>query len=275
MEEVKAIYRDNQFYREILRYMLSDSELKKIVEMSKYSEEEDKWNVQSFTLQEKSLALPIVKLGQIGNNRFTNDKNGGNKQIIFQNYGEDNNNNDGYDIIDDFDKEENSNNLQNNFELKSSKSSKKIKEINRYEDQINKRINFRMNKDRIYVNEKRQAKSQVPGIRNIAGTQKFFYNKLIAPSIDEVNNINKILMSKKEREKFEALHSGAIGNKKILNPMLVSASNSNELFPKANKTGKISLIPLGNINSNKIDNDLKIPPITGNKKIKLAHIGDK
>ena len=34
-EGVKAIYRDNQFYREIIRYLLSDIELKKIIDMSK------------------------------------------------------------------------------------------------------------------------------------------------------------------------------------------------------------------------------------------------
>ena len=66
MEGVKAIYRNNQFYREIIRYMLSDSELKQIIDMSKYIEEEDKWKVQSFSLQEKSLSLPTVNLGKIG-----------------------------------------------------------------------------------------------------------------------------------------------------------------------------------------------------------------
>ena len=78
MEGVKAIYRNNQFYREILKYMLSDEELQKIRDLSKYIEDEDKWNVQSFTLQEKSLALPTVKLGQLGggfgNNRITDLK---------------------------------------------------------------------------------------------------------------------------------------------------------------------------------------------------------
>jgi hypothetical protein len=57
--------------------------------MSKFVEEEDKWNVQSFSLQEKSLALPTVKLGQIGggggikNNRIPDLKqNGSKKQIL-------------------------------------------------------------------------------------------------------------------------------------------------------------------------------------------------
>jgi hypothetical protein len=227
-------------------------------------------------LQEKSLSLPTVKLGQIGG---IPNKNGGNKQIIFQNYGnEDNNNND--DNNDDY-----NNNEYDDEEnmLKASKSSKKIQEINRYEDQINNRINFRMSKDKIVVDGKRQAKSQVPSKRNIAGTQKSFYNKIIAPTIDETNNINRILMTKKEREKYEELSNGGLGNKQLLNPMFVSASNSNQIFPKGNKLGKLVLNPLGNNNPNKFEVSIKatveinnkMPPIIGNKKIKLAHIGDK
>jgi kinesin family protein 3/17 len=287
MEGVKAIYRNNQFYREILKYMLSDEELQKIRDLSKYIEDEDKWNVQSFTLQEKSLALPTVKLGQLGggfgNNRITDlKKNGGNKQIIFQNYDNDNNNN-----YEDEDENNNQNNyenkkLQKDIDLKVSKSSKKIKEINRYENQLNNnRINFRLSKDKIVVDGKRQAKSQVPVMRNNAGTQKAFYNKIIAPSIDETNNINKILMNEKERKKFEGLSNGGNGN--LLNPMYVSASNPSQYFSKGNKHGKIMLNPLGNGNGNKFESSMKnnmdskniMPPIFGNKKIKLAQIQEK
>ena len=50
MEGVRAIYSDNLFYREILRYKISDSELKQIIDMNKYVEDEDKWNVQTFSL---------------------------------------------------------------------------------------------------------------------------------------------------------------------------------------------------------------------------------
>ena len=276
MEGVKAIYRDNQFYREILKYMLSDSELKQIVNMSKYIEDEDKWNVQSFSLQEKSLSLPTVKLGQIGGGRISDIRDGGNKQIIFQNYGDDdNNNNDNYSNNDEY--ENNDNNT-----LKSSNSIKKLKEINRYDDQINNRINIRMSKEKFVIDGKRQAKSHVANIRNIAGTQKSFYNKIGDTNIDETNNINRILMTQKEREKFEELTNGGVGNKQTLNPMFVSASKSNQIYPKNNKLGKLILNPLEN-NTNKyevsfkatLDINNRMPPIIGNKKIKLAHIGDK
>ena len=288
MEGVKAIYRDNQFYREIIRFMLSDSELKKIIDLSKFKEEEDKWDVQSFSLQEKSLALPTMKLGQInggfGNNRLTDLKKngGGNKQVIFQNYDNDNDSNN------NFDEENNQNNYENSllpktFDLKASKSSRKMKEINRYEDQINNRINFRLSKDKFVVDGKRQAKSQVPLNRNTAGTQKSFYNKLNPPTSDETNNINRILMNEKERKKFEELGNGGNSNKTYLNPMFVSATNPGQVFGKGNKHGKLVLNPLGNNNPNKLEVSKKatveinnrMPPIIGNKKIKLQQIKER
>ncbi len=287
MEGVKAIYRDNQFFREILRYMLSDEELKQIIELSKYNEEEEKWTVQSFTLEEKSLALPSVKLGQLGggfgNNRLPEQKkNGGNKQIIFQNYGNEDKNNDDEDNNNEEENEGNylgEQNLPKGFDLKNSKSNKRIKEINRYDDQINNRINFRVSKDKFIVDGKRQAKSQIPLARNIAGTQKSFYSK---GDLDEGNNINRILMNQKEREKFEGLSNGGL-NKQLLNPMFVSASNPSKLFSNGNKHGKVILNPLGANNGNKLEVSFKatveinnrMPPIIGNKKIKLAQIQEK
>ena len=280
MEGVKAIYRDNQFYREIIRYMLSDSELKQIIDLSKYIEEEDKWKVQSFSLQEKSLALPTVNLGKIGggfaNNRLVDlKKKDSNKQIIFQNYGneEENNNNNN----NDEENEDNNENYGDNICQKASydinKSNRKLKEIN------SKRINLRLSNEKIIIDSKRQSKSQVPLIRNISGTQKSFYNKLNESKGDEASNINKYLMSKKEREKYEALNNaGGIRNKPFLNPMYVSASNPIQL--KGNKFGKVMLNPLGNNNTNKLEVAFKstvdmnnlIPPLIGNKKIKLAKI---
>ena len=70
--------------------MLSDGELKKIIDMSKYSEEEEKWDVQSFSLKEKSLALPSMKLGGNMNNLNNRFQKRSSKQVIFQNYGNEN-----------------------------------------------------------------------------------------------------------------------------------------------------------------------------------------
>ena len=284
MEGVKAIYRDNQFYREILRYMLSKSELDQIIEMSKYNEEEDKWNVQSFSFQEKSLSLPSMKLGQFGG-RFGRPNNNGNKQIIFQNYGDEdnnnNNNNSNEDNDDDDNYEENIHkdfedlNRKREYEMKKTQSRSKYKlmpdkgssdsliNLNDFDDKANSRINFRLSKEKLYVDGKRQAKSQAPGERNL-GTKKNFSNTANAL---EMNNINKILMSKKEREKFEQLSNGM--NNGYLNP----------LHESPNKHRKIILNPLGSDNGNNIEVSFKatveinnkMPPI-GNKKINMRQI---
>ena len=37
-------------------------------------------------------------------------------------------------------------------------------------------------------------------------------HKKVYPNIEETNNINRILMAKKEREKFEGLNGGDMGN---------------------------------------------------------------
>lgn len=180
--------------------------------MSKFVEEEDKWNVQSFSLQEKSLSLPTVKLGQIGggnkNNRITDLKqNGSNKQILFQNYGNEENNDKSYSNNNEND--ENLENLGENilpkstFDLKLSKTNRKKEEINRYQDQINNRINLRLSNDKIVIDGKKQSKSQVPLIRNISGTKKSFYNQINEPKVDEISNINKILMSKKKEKNMK------------------------------------------------------------------------
>ena len=121
-----------------------------------------------------------------------------------------------------------------------------------------------MSKEKLYVDGKRQAKSQAPGERNL-GTKKNFSNTANAL---EMNNVNKILMSKKEREKFEQLSNGM--NKGYLNPM----------YDSSNKHRKIMLNPLGSNTGNNIEVSFKatveinnkMPPIIGNKKINMGQI---
>ena len=162
MESVKQIYRNNQLYREIIRYLLTDSELNKIIQMSKYNEDEDEWNVQSFSLKEKSLALPTVnfcKNNGFGNNRFMDNKKiSGGKQIIFQNYG--------YDDIKINEGEYNDGDEKNSYE----------ENLKKNDDPINNRINLRKTKDKLYIDGKIHNKSQL-NHRNNEETQKSFYNK--------------------------------------------------------------------------------------------------
>ena len=252
MESVKQIYRNNQLYREIIRYLLTDSELNKIIQMSKYNEDEDEWNVQSFSLKEKSLALPTVnfcKNNGFGNNRFMDNKKiSGGKQIIFQNYG--------YDDIKINEGEYNDGDEKNSYE----------ENLKKNDDPINNRINLRKTKDKLYIDGKIHNKSQL-NYRNNEEIQKSFYNK---NNQEEKNNLNKIFMNQKEREKFEGLN---------LNHMIISTNNSKPIFQPGNKYGKIILNPLGNKNMNKFEASSKvsmeIPPIIENKKVQLEKIQER
>ena len=280
-EGVKAIYRDNQFYREIIRYMLSDGELKQIIDMSKYSEEEEKWDVQSFSLKEKSLALPSMKLGGNMNNLNNRFQKRSSKQIIFQNYGNENEEN----MINDYNNENinmNLNVLPKPREIKKRVSNRRPKDIvnvsgsytnlNEYDEKLNDRINMRTSKDKLLIDGRRQSKSHVPALRNPIIGQKFLINQ---PNEDERNKINKILMNQKEREKFEGL-ANKRNSKAYLNPLYGSAVNPMQLLNKANlnKHTKIQLNPLGsnqNLNSN-----INLPAnLIPNKKYKLAKIQEK
>ena len=289
-EEVKSIYRNNQFYREIIRYMLSDSELKQIVDMSKYLEEEEKWEVQNFSLREKSLALPTMKLGLPGMRKNSI------KQVIFQNYDNTYQNNDmGGENTNLINIENNTkaskdhlNFLQKGRDKNKKMSNRKLKEyvvgnsgslsnLKEYDDKLNDRINLRISNDKIVLDGRRQSKSHIPPLRNPIANQKVFSN----PNDEERNNINKILMNQKEREKFEML-SNNNKNKNLLNPLYGSASNPIQMFNKGgNKYGKIQLNPLASNNNvfNKIEsgnNNLMPPmPLLGNKKYKLGQIQEK
>ena len=302
-EEVKSIYRNNQFYREIIRYMLSDTELKQIIDLSKYVEEEEKWNVQNFSLKEKSLALPTMKLGLPG----MNNKNSS-KQIIFQNYDNTYQNNyvGGGDNMNININLENSNKTQRdvmNLLPKGRDKNKKrstrrlndyvigtgnsgsINNLKEYDDKINERINLRISNDKIILDGRRQSKSHIPALRNPIGNPKFILaqnnqNQNQNPNEDERNNINKILMNQKEREKFEMLSNNNIKNKNFLNPLYGSASNPVQLFNKGgNKYGKVQLNPLGSNNNLPIKNDnsnyMPPMPLLGGKKYKLAQIQEK
>ena len=312
LEDVKAIYRDNQLYKEIIKYLLTDSELQKIVDLSKYNEEDEKWKVQPFMIKEKSLALPTVKFGQIGggnnfneiknskNNELTreaildnltrhnkkkNENNNNNtKQVIFQNYDDDNNNNsNNNDLNNNLNDEESYEEDDDDFadknvlgvcdEVYEPKPIKlKLKDTKEgvlnnnnpnfdmdFNNKSDKRLHLIQPKDKILIDARRQAKSQVSNMRN-------------SPSPDSQmtsgnqSNVNYLLMNKKEREKFEELCSGKL-NTNIAgyggNPLFMSAAN-NQMFKKGKQYGKVFLNPLSNANAP--------PPIIGNKKLKLAQI---
>lgn len=61
LENIKGINKDNMLYREIIRYLLTDNELKKIIDMSRYNEEIEKWKVHPFAIEEKKIIFTNSK----------------------------------------------------------------------------------------------------------------------------------------------------------------------------------------------------------------------
>ena len=301
MEDVKAIYRDNQLYKEIIRYLLTDTELQKIIDLSKYNEEDEKWKVQPFTVKEKSLALPTVKFGQNNFNELKNNNgfdrnailenltkinkknNQNSKQIIFQNYDEDNNNNSGIN-----NNSENNNNYDDDSAEEEENISsnalgicgdvpdeprpvrKKVKIPNDYlysnldmdfNNNSEKRLNFVPSKDKILIDAKKQSKSQAANMRNVSSSPD---NQL---TYGNQGNKNYYLMNKKERERFEELGNANLNNN--LNPLFLSQAN-NQMLRRGKQYGKVVLDPLGSSGVNKYDLP---PPIGGNKRfVGLAQI---
>jgi kinesin family protein 3/17 len=272
LESVKIINRQNLFYRKVLENLLSEKEMNQIIQMSIFKEDEDKWEVP-FYLKEKNMVLPTIN----------KPKNfGDSKRIIFQNYDDDNGDDDKNNVNDNDGQE---------FKIKNSRSKIKLKEAdanvnNKYFDKTNNRVNFRVSNDKFAIDARRKSKNYISPIKIVGKTEKNFFGEKEELN-DDKNDIYKILMNQKERERYNQLNNIQTmqnGNQAFLNPMSVSTANHmNNLFNKSGNKGKIILNPVQNNNNNKLELSFKVnfeinnrmPQIMGNKKLKLAQIPEK
>ncbi len=246
LENVKEISRQNDLYKKIIDIMLNNNQFKKICEMSRYLEDDDKWKIQPFSILNNKLNLANVNPSQVetfieGNiskrelviDGVINDSS---KKVIFQNY--DNN--------DNISPREDDNSEKLNLNL--------INRSNNKDD--DKKINFRLTKDKIALDAGNELKSKDLFLKKNENNQN--------------NGINLLLMNKKEREKFEELSNFSNSKNKYGN-----------VFKKGNN-GKIFLNPLNGPNLNKVEGSFKatldlnnLPPAIGNRnKIKLNNIRD-
>jgi hypothetical protein len=62
---IRDMYKENKLYHGMLRIMLSDGEIKRITELSRWSDENDEWKVQPFSFKDKSFKLPTIKNHQL------------------------------------------------------------------------------------------------------------------------------------------------------------------------------------------------------------------
>ena len=241
LENIRGINKDNMLYREIIRYLLTDNELKKIIDMSRYNEEIEKWKVHPFAIEEKKLSLPNVKPSQVPTFIDGNIKK---RRIIFSNYGDETDNK----VIDDNNKnkkeeEEDNEIYDNNYfsnedekeivpirEFPKKKLHLKIKDTNNNSNSKNiLGKKFRVTKEKFHITSR-------PIMENDPNTF-FDENNINERSINVTNhnttNINMILMSQKEREKFENLTSFNLGTS-------LSIKNKNNISNK----GKVILNPI-------------------------------
>ena len=255
LENIKGINKDNMLYREIIRYLLTDNELKKIIDMSRYNEEIEKWKVHPFAIEEKKLSLPTVKPSQVPT--FI-ENNINKRRIIFSNYGDENTNKENNDNDDDV--FSNDNDEKEIIPIRDANQKKfhiKIKDSNNSNLTSKK---FRVTKEKFHITSR-------PAINEPNG----FFDEDKNLSNHNTNNINMILMSQKEREKFENLTSFNLGTsltiknngsskgKVILNP--IKSNFKNMEFKKNNLGVSFKASLKGN---DQMKNELKLSKIDEN-----------
>jgi len=255
LENIKGINKDNMLYREIIRYLLTDNELKKIIDMSRYNEEIEKWKVHPFAIEEKKLSLPTVKPSQVPT--FI-ENNINKRRIIFSNYGDENTNKENNDNDDDV--FSNDNDEKEIIPIRDANQKKfhiKIKDSNNSNLTSKK---FRVTKEKFHITSR-------PAINEPNG----FFDEDKNLSNHNTNNINMILMSQKEREKFENLTSFNLGTsltiknngsskgKVILNPI---KSNFKNMEFKKNNLGVSFKASLKE--NDQVKNELKLSKIDEN-----------
>jgi kinesin family protein 3/17 len=234
LEEIKGINRDNLLYKGIIRFLLTENEVKKIIDLSSYNEESEKWSVHPFLIKEKKINLPSLSIPLVNNKR----KNGGDMlKLNLGNHRKDyNNENDNNGSDENYDENDNDNfddvkdfgMVSTNFnEIKT-----KIRPTNskgRFKISNNpvKLTNYNNETDNLHLND-----------------NDLINNNNLLMSNNNLNNNNILLFKKKEKEKFEAISNGNYSNIKmpningIRNPVL----NQNKKF------GKILLDPIGKQN---------------------------
>ena len=251
LENIKEISRQNDLYKKIIDILFSTNQFKKICEMSRYIEDDDKWKIPAFSMSDKKLNFANVKPYQIdtfieGNlskrELIIDGIDDSKKKVIFQNYED----NDNMEILDN---EKDKTDKKIKLGVNNNKTNYKLNE--------EKKINLRPTKEKFFIDADNQPKNSM-------------IKKSIQDNVENGNgNINQYLLNKKEREKFEELSNFSNNNK------------YNNIFKKGNN-GKIFLNPLGAPNLNKVEVSFKatldlnqLPQAIGNKnKVRLANIQD-
>ena len=58
---IREMLKENKLFQGMIKFVLSEGEIKRITELSKWSEENEEWKIQPFSFKDKSLKLPNLK----------------------------------------------------------------------------------------------------------------------------------------------------------------------------------------------------------------------
>ena len=65
IDTVKELTKESKLYHGMLKIILSENEIKRIIELSKWNEENEDWRIQPYCFKEKKLNLPSLKPHQM------------------------------------------------------------------------------------------------------------------------------------------------------------------------------------------------------------------
>ena len=260
-ENIKDLNKDNAMYKGIIKYLLSEAELRKIIEMSKYNEENESWRIHPFYLRNKKLMFPNIKGGQIPD-LIENELN--NREVV-------------YDDVQ---------NREKSDEKVLRESKRSIRLHKGSEDQNIPVPKFKTSREKFVLNAKNKNPSNIYNIGKVESDQPSQTNVGNTYMNSNTTNINMILMNKKEKERYEQLSN--MNRNFMNNPVAASSAEVDNMhFKSLKKGGKFILDPLNkgypkpNINNNnKLEFSIKATvefggqnPHLGNRKPKIKLLG--
>ena len=237
LENVKEISRENDLYKKIIDVLFSQNQFKKICEMSRYIEDDEKWKIHPFTLNDKKLNFANVKPSQVetfieGNlakRELVIDGISDNKKVIFQNYDDEN--------VSPIENDNNNNNMQLNL------NNNKISD--------DKKINLKKTREKFLID---------------AGSESKPNNGFPQENIPN-GGVNLFLMNEKERKKFEELSNINSNNNSKYNNIF-KKGNTGKIYLNPLRGPNLNKVEV----SFKATLDLNNLPHVGNKKIKLGNL---
>ena len=264
-ENIKGLNKDNALYKGILNFILSEIEMLKIIEKCRYNENNETWKIPPFYFRNKTLSFPNIKGGQIAD-MIENEYN--TRDVIIDNDNESEQQQQQPQFS--FDNNHINNNKHNITRLKITSIPKPSNKINNDENEYdNSNSNSNNNeKRRLHRNSNAQSCTNI---------------------LHGNGNYNMFIINRKEKERYEMLSKGIIGNNN--NNKSVSSNHndnvydgnsnnnmnvysgskyygnngSSNVFSQFKRTGKFILDPLGRKTS-------KIPSmVNNNNKYEISY----